>query len=93
MNRTIWKYRLQIINEQTIEMPEGARVLCVQTQGSTPSLSLWAVVDPNAPTSPRKFRTHGTGHQIADAERLVYIGTYQVQGGVLAFHVFEMHHD
>ena len=84
--RTIWKYALQVADLQTIAMPQGAQVLCVQTQSGIPQL--WALVDPGAPMKERAFVTYGTGQEMPDCPD-VYIGTYQIRGGALVFHVFE----
>lgn len=70
-----------------VEMPAGAEVLCVQTQRGQPFI--WARVNPNATTSPRKFRTFGTMHPIDPSTIGKYVGTYQLEGGSLIFHVFE----
>ena len=81
---TIWKFGLLTVNEQAIDMPAGAEVLCVQTQDDSPQL--WALVDPKAPRIPRKFRIFGTGDPSVSG---TYVGTYQLLGGKLVFHVFE----
>jgi hypothetical protein len=81
---TIWKYPLAIWGEvQKIEMPIGARVLCVQLQDERPFL--WAVVDDEAPAETRAFIMHGTGHQLMPGE---YIGTIQLHGFV--WHYFSI---
>jgi hypothetical protein len=82
---TIWKYRLVVEDEQTLEMPIGAIPLCVQIQSAKPYL--WALVDDYKKKEPRKFITRGTGHEFNEVGK--YIGTYQLQNGMLVFHVFE----
>lgn len=86
---TIWKYPLEAEDEQVMAMPKGARILTVQTQNETPCL--WAMVNPTeARIEKRKIYTHGTGHPVADdPDTLAYLGTYQLRGGALVFHVFE----
>lgn len=86
MALTIWKFPLTL-GVDVLDMPKSAKVLTVQTQGETPCL--WALVDTNAPTERRSFRTFGTGHKIPDNEKLDYICTYQLDGGQFIFHVFE----
>ena len=83
---SIRKYPLRIADEQTIDFPEGAEVLAVQVQKGTPCL--WVRVDPAAPKTPRKIITHGTGHPVPETTGR-YIGTYQIEGGALVFHVFD----
>ena len=82
--KTIWKWTLQ--PETTIDMPHGAKLLAVQEQRGEPQL--WALVDPSAKKYPRTFRVHGTGHDLTD-EPGQYVGTFQMHGGALVFHVFE----
>jgi hypothetical protein len=85
--KTIWKYELPVDDACEIRMPEGATVLCVQVQFGRPHI--WALVNSGHTLVPRQFRTVGTGHPLP--EKLgVYVGTYQVSGGNLVFHVFEI---
>lgn len=83
MKQIIWKYPFQIEDRFEIEMPEGAQVLTAQMQGSTPCL--WALVNPEAPKTIRKFFVYGTGHEIGE-EGIAYIGSVQSNGFV--WHVF-----
>ena len=85
--RIIYKYPVEVDDEFTVELPEGARVLSVDTQHGEPVM--WAMVDPTAPTSKRAFRVIGTGHPIDDADELSFVGTFQLRGGSLIFHLFE----
>lgn len=86
MKETIWKFELETTDNQFIEIPKGAQLLAVQTQSDKPCL--WALVDPNAEKEKRCFEVFGTGHVINSNNR-EYIGTYQLNGGNLVFHVFE----
>lgn len=77
-----WKGRFEI------ELPVGAEILTVQAQGNVPVL--WATVDPEAPKEKRKMLLLNTGAEIPpDASYTRYIGTYQLNGGGLVFHLFE----
>lgn len=82
--RTVWKYQL----EDTLEMPEGARILtaAVQVHGR---ISMWAAVDPDAPVAIRRFRTVGTGRPLPTDVALAYVATVLMNGGDFAYHVFE----
>jgi hypothetical protein len=82
--KTIWKWTLK--PQTVIDMPDGAQVLTVQMQHGEPQL--WALVDPVAPTVKRVFNIYGTGHSMGDRTGS-YIGTFQMDGGSLVFHVFE----
>jgi hypothetical protein len=83
--KTIWKYPLGDTFPKSIMMPCGAKVLTVQMQGR--QLQLWALVDPNQPYEPRRFSVFGTGWESEISG--TYIGTFQLDGGSLVFHVFE----
>jgi hypothetical protein len=83
--KTIWKFTLKTTDEQVIEMPRGAKLLTVQMQDNRPQL--WALVDSVKPNEQRTIATFGTGNPAEDGE---YIGTYQMRGGELVFHVFDI---
>jgi hypothetical protein len=83
---TIWKFPLEVVKEQKVSMPLGAEILSVQTQNIVPCM--WAKVDPNAERVEVSILTHGTGHVVDPAVGL-FLGTYQLAGGDLVFHVFE----
>ena len=92
MKKTIWKYQLETIDNQSIEIPINAKILTVQMQENIPCL--WALVDPSAGKEIRHVEIFGTGHPISydhPGERN-YIGSYQLislDGECLVFHVFE----
>jgi len=83
---TIWKFPVRIADEFSIEMPVGAQVLSVQVQGTEPQL--WALVNPKARRTMRRFRVHGTGHPVAP-DIGEFVGTFQVRMGTLVFHLFD----
>ncbi len=83
---TVWKFALETIDDQYIDMPVGAKILCVQTQGNKPCL--WARVDSESKFRLRRFRVVGTGDSLPNIP-MDYIGTYQLYSGQCVFHVFE----
>lgn len=85
MSLTIWKFSLPVTDDAVVPMPEGAHVLTVATQDAQPFL--WAIVNPSAPTEMRRFAVRGTGHGVGEVGE--YIGTFQMLGGDLVFHVFD----
>ena len=85
--KTIWKYPLEVTDEQQILMPTSAQVLSVQLQQGSPCL--WALVDPVEPLTLHTFMIHGTGHP-CECGASEYIGTFQQRNGLLVFHVFEV---
>jgi len=84
---TIYKYELDVfLDEQTINMPDGAEILTIQTQNGRGQM--WVKVDPHNPLVSRRFKTFGTGQELSGD---TYVGTYQIQEGRFVFHVFEQH--
>jgi len=83
--KKIFKYELEITDEQAIELPMFSQILSVQMQGG--KLQLWAIVNPNAQKMPVYFRIVGTGHELKfDPEIFNWIAT--VQDGALVWHIF-----
>jgi len=85
--KSIWKFQFRIHDRVDIEMPVGARVLAVQMQNDQPCL--WALVDPKAVKESRVFRVFGTGHPVPDGLPMDFVGTFQMAGGALVWHLFE----
>jgi len=85
---TIHKYPMPINRMVSIMLPEAARVLTVQVQkGRT---CIWAMVDTEMRMVPREFAWYGTGHPISSPRNKEYVGTVQLDGGDLIFHLFEV---
>lgn len=93
--RTIWKFPLQICDEQVIEVPVGTVPLYIGLQAdqrigycTTSQVVLWCtVMDTTAPKSCLKIRCFGTGNPTDEsATRSNYIGTVQV--GPFVWHFF-----
>lgn len=86
--KTIWKFPLQVQDVQVVQMPLPAQVLCVQPQGD--GVCLWAEVDPNGERVNIEIAIIGTGHPIPDEAHKRYVNTFQMHGGTLVFHAFEV---
>ena len=82
---TIYKYQLELIGVQTVDMPKNAKVLCARVQNTI--LYLWAIVNTNEKKVPKIITIYGTGQPTPDLTHAKYIGT--VQDGFYAWHVFE----
>jgi len=83
--KTIWKFELEIVDEQVIKMPVGALLLqTAQIQNITPVI--WAICDSLYKMEEVTIITIGTGNPIDILEELMYLGTYQLRGFV--GHVF-----
>lgn len=78
---------LAIADRQVVNLPRGANILTVQAQGQT--AQLWALCDSNAPFEPRQIAIYGTGNALPEVVG-AYIGTFQMLGGALVWHVFEI---
>ena len=83
----IWKYPLEIVEEQSLMMPEGSEILTAQIQQKV--LCLWALVYSTRPQQLRKIEIIGTGNYIDENVKRKYISTVQMADGKLIFHVFE----
>lgn len=81
---TIYKYSLDICGVQIIEMPAGARPLCIQVQNG--AVQLWAMVDSDKELEHRSIVMLGTGWRVEQPEELDYIDTVQL--GNFVWHFF-----
>lgn len=84
--KTVYKYKLMIDDLQSVNLPKGAKPLCVKVQNNVPCL--WALVDPNeTEVEPIGIRIAGTGHPINEDVK-DYLGTAIMYDGNLVFHFF-----
>ena len=86
--KKIYKYAIEITDDQDIVMPVGAKILTVQNQNGVPCN--WVLFVFFSEKLNVHIRVHGTGHNVTDSDRLEYIGTFQMCGGSLVFHVFKV---
>lgn len=86
--RTIFKYPIKVTDQQTVRMPQGAKILCVQLQFGGPCL--WAEIEDSRPSEDRLIAVVGTGNPIPEAAELSYVGTVQQAAGHLIWHVYEV---
>lgn len=87
--RVVWKYRLLGEDRQTIDMPQGARVLSVQLQANR--FTAWALVDDEMKDlAPVNFVIAGTGNPISGLDYATwrFLGAVQAAQGLLVSHVF-----
>lgn len=89
MKNTIWKFELEVTDNQFISIPKNAEILSIQTQNNSPCI--WAFVDPKEEKEERCFEMFGTGSEIHGDMGIYrkFIGTFQINEGSLVFHVFE----
>lgn len=84
-NVVVWKFPLQLVETQEIEVPEGALALHLALQGRTPTL--WAGCDPSQPREKRRVILAGTGLTNPRLATAGYLGTVQLDGYV--WHYFD----
>jgi len=91
MKKTIYKYELSPVlqGNHSLKLPKNAEILSVQAQNDTPCI--WALVYPDNEVEERFFELFGTGHDIPCDMGIdrKFIGTFQMYGGSLVFHLFE----
>jgi len=86
--KRVFKYQVPLQDKFTIDLPKGSQVLSVGVQSKT--AFIWTLIDDEEPIiESRKFRLSGTGHPITD-KCFIFIGTFQLDGGALIFHLFEL---
>mgnify|MGYP001576669000 CR=1 FL=1 len=83
--RTIWKFEIPVEDHFEVQIPMASQVLTVDVQHGQPCI--WALVNPDAERIAYKFVLRGTGHPIEE-DLGPYIGTFQLAGGGLIFHLF-----
>ena len=86
MSKRIWKYPIEP-GYLELRLPVDSQILSVQVQSEQPFL--WVLVNPEDRTVSRRFKAYPTGLPIED-ESINYIGTFQLDGGKLVFHLFEI---
>ena len=82
--KRIFKYELEIIEEQTIDLPLSPIFISVMAQED--QVVLYALVDDEKETRPNVIRIVGTGNPFMDYDECVYLGTVQQYGYV--WHIF-----
>lgn len=86
MSSTVWKFPLNITDEQTIVAPVDPRILHLGVQNGQPCL--WLLVDPTKERVEMKIRILGTGWAPADTTMWLHLGTVFEDGGRLVWHYF-----
>lgn len=84
--KTIYKYILDIKNEQLVKFPADSLIIDCQNQKD--NIVIYAIVDTEQEkTVERKIEIYGTGNPIKDPENLNWLATRQI--GDFVVHVFE----
>jgi hypothetical protein len=88
----IWKYTLQVVDRQIVELPHRHQVLHVDKDPSGGGkLALWAAVrpDPSQDLYKLEIVMFGTGHSLPESGDMSHLGTVLSEGFV--WHVFRDH--
>lgn len=85
--KSIWKFELNL-NDLRAMIPAGSKLLTAQ--GQNDQICVWAEVDTEAHKEEVLFEVFGTGHEIPEnmGTAREYVGTAQIHGGALVFHVY-----
>ena len=84
--RRVYKYKLDVRDEQCIVIPGLIQALHVNVQFGSPCL--WCLVDDTEPRQLYRVLTHGTGHGATDTKGAKYVGTYMLCDSSFVGHVF-----
>ena len=82
----IFKYTLELTEEQTITLPEPGWILSVINQYD--KLVLYAVIKPEEKEISRTIKIVGTGEEFLDIDIYEFINTVSMDDGRLIWHVF-----
>ena len=86
--KTIYKYPIEIEDRQFVELPKDSVVLSVGVIAAR--VYIWVIVDPDLKTMLVQFELRGTGHPLKLKENALFIGTFQLMGGALVYHLFKV---
>lgn len=87
--KKIFKYILEVVDEQIVDIPLPAVILSVTEQGVHIALYVIADDDKDVPTESVELLIKGTGHSIKDdIDRYTFIDTVKLFNTNMEFHVF-----
>jgi hypothetical protein len=85
--KRIFKYQLEIKDEQTLELPVGSKILSVVNIGE--KIYVYAIVNTEQKTNETYLIViHGTGHIVGETDDYTFLGTVIVFNGKLIWHIF-----
>lgn len=83
---TVYKYQIQVDDFQQVGMPKGAEILSVITNHE--EVFVYAKVDTEQQIVPYNIYMVGTGHDSAEIDDKVFLGTITLRNGKFVGHVF-----
>lgn len=86
--KVVYKYPVDVTDEQTLKIPLGSKILSVIEQNN--KIVLYAIVHPGVEyTREVIIRIVGTGHEIPfSLDEFKFMDSIKLQNGNLVFHVF-----
>lgn len=85
---TIYKYLVQP-GLTWLRLPAGAEFLTVQVQHNEPQM--WFQLDPEEKLADKRcFQAVATGEVFESKPTDKYLGTFQLMGGAIVFHLYEV---
>lgn len=85
--RAVFKYTLQLLKWQTIAIPVGGKILCIDAQSNEPCM--WVDVDTYETNRiDVSIEIYCTGEFFPDGNK-EYLGTFQIQGGYV-YHAYKV---
>lgn len=90
--KTVWKYKIDMTQLQTLQIPGEAKILSLQKQGnrSEDDMFLWCLVDTDKPMETRTFLLVETGDTLDEFPKAEYVATMQFIRGAYVYHLFEL---
>lgn len=82
--KTIFKYNIEITDEQKIDIPIGAELLSAQIQKN--AMVIWALVNTSLVKEPVTIKIFGTGNPVSE-DNGIYLSTVQAPMGFV-WHIF-----
>jgi len=101
MSDVVYKYPVELTDEFSVTLPRVSHILTVQVQDGKPFMWIKHTLNTTKIVQ-RRFRLAGTGHPIDEPKspngqmtgslsgpaHWWYIGSFQLEGGRLVFHLF-----
>jgi len=84
--KNIYKYPLEVTDDQFVMIPSGFKILTVQAQNEVPCI--WAEVDKSSKLESVHVVIVGTGQETREDDEMNYIGSFQLYSGSFVGHCF-----
>lgn len=87
--KAVWKYPLEVLDEQCIPVLIGSQFISVMSQDNRPVVYFLADIEESS-QNPVEFRILGTGHEkkVDYLDGFRFIGTIQAYDGFFVWHIW-----